>query len=103
MAGIFFASLKRSLEGESFQKHLKTSPPLAFCIFLYPNPQLSKLISVLGIKITSVKRWFSVVLAEREGFEPPVPLGTLVFKTSAFDHSAISPIGKINSLSGRQI
>ena len=29
--------------------------------------------------------------AEREGFEPPVPLGTLVFKTSAFDHSAISP------------
>ena len=31
-------------------------------------------------------------LAEREGFEPPVPLGTLVFKTSAFDHSAISPI-----------
>ena len=30
--------------------------------------------------------------AEREGFEPPVPLGTLVFKTSAFDHSAISPM-----------
>ena len=32
--------------------------------------------------------------AEREGFEPPVPLGTLVFKTSAFDHSAISPNGR---------
>ena len=30
-------------------------------------------------------------LAEREGFEPPVPLGTTVFKTAAFDHSAISP------------
>ncbi len=29
--------------------------------------------------------------AEREGFEPPVPLGTMVFKTTAFDHSAISP------------
>ena len=26
--------------------------------------------------------------AEEEGFEPPVPCGTLVFKTSAFDHSA---------------
>ena len=30
-------------------------------------------------------------LAEREGFEPPVPRGTTVFKTAAFDHSAISP------------
>ena len=29
--------------------------------------------------------------AEREGFEPPVPHGTTVFKTAAFDHSAISP------------
>ena len=31
------------------------------------------------------------VLAEREGFEPPVPLSTSVFKTDAIDHSAISP------------
>ena len=30
-------------------------------------------------------------LAEREGFEPPVPCSTPVFKTGAFDHSAISP------------
>ena len=29
--------------------------------------------------------------AEKEGFEPPVPRGTTVFKTAAFDHSAISP------------
>ncbi len=29
--------------------------------------------------------------AEKEGFEPPVPCGTPVFKTGAFDHSAISP------------
>ncbi len=27
-------------------------------------------------------------LAEEEGFEPPVPRGTTVFKTAAFDHSA---------------
>ncbi len=26
--------------------------------------------------------------AEEEGFEPPVPCGTTVFKTAAFDHSA---------------
>ena len=28
--------------------------------------------------------------AEGEGFEPPVPRGTTVFKTAAFDHSANS-------------
>lgn len=27
-------------------------------------------------------------VAEEEGFEPPVPLGTTVFKTAAIDHSA---------------
>ena len=32
--------------------------------------------------------------AEREGFEPPVPLGTPVFKTGTFDHSDISPLGR---------
>ena len=30
--------------------------------------------------------------AEREGFEPPVPLGTVVFKTTVIDHSTISPV-----------
>ena len=30
--------------------------------------------------------------AEREGFEPPVPLGTVVFKTTVIDHSTISPM-----------
>ena len=32
------------------------------------------------------------MLAEREGFEPPVPLGTVVFKTTVIDHSTISPV-----------
>ena len=31
------------------------------------------------------------LLAEREGFEPPVPLSTPVFKTGVIDHSTISP------------
>ncbi len=31
------------------------------------------------------------LVAEREGFEPPEPFGSTVFKTAAFDHSAISP------------
>ena len=30
-------------------------------------------------------------LAEREGFEPPNPFGSTVFKTAAIDHSAIFP------------
>ena len=30
-------------------------------------------------------------VAEREGFEPPVPLGTPVFKTGVIDHSTIFP------------
>ena len=29
--------------------------------------------------------------AEKEGFEPPVPYDTTVFKTAALDRSAISP------------
>ena len=36
---------------------------------------------------------FGVPKAEREGFEPPVPLGTTVFKTVVIDHSTISPEG----------
>ena len=35
-------------------------------------------------------------MAEKEGFEPPVPFGTTVFKTAAFDRSAISPVQKYN-------
>gem|GEM_PF-4906073 len=33
-------------------------------------------------------------LAEKEGFEPPIPLGMPVFKTGAFNRSAISPLQK---------
>ena len=32
-----------------------------------------------------------IYFAEREGFEPPVPFSTSVFKTDAIDHSAIFP------------
>src|SRR5690606_32176079 len=34
---------------------------------------------------------FYFFLAEREGFEPPEPFGSTVFKTAAFDRSATSP------------
>ena len=32
------------------------------------------------------------ILAEKEGFEPPEPRSSTVFKTAAIDHSAISPV-----------
>lgn len=36
-----------------------------------------------------------VISAEREGFEPPEPLSSSVFKTGAFDHSATFPGAKV--------
>ena len=36
----------------------------------------------------------TMIMAEREGFEPPEPFGSMVFKTTAIDHSAISPDSK---------
>ena len=35
---------------------------------------------------------FVFLLAEKEGFEPPDLLQSTVFKTAAFDRSAISPL-----------
>ena len=35
------------------------------------------------------------LFAEREGFEPPVPLSTAVFKTAVIDHSTISPNARL--------
>ena len=38
---------------------------------------------------------FCFLVAEREGFEPPEPRSSTVFKTAAIDHSAISPGAKV--------
>ena len=38
------------------------------------------------------------LFAEKEGFEPPDLLQSTVFKTAAFDHSAISPLTSFPSL-----
>ena len=37
------------------------------------------------------KPWINQGFAEKEGFEPPEVWPSTVFKTAAFDHSAISP------------
>ncbi len=43
------------------------------------------------------------VFAEKEGFEPPDLLQSTVFKTAAFDHSAISPVELFRSVLRVQI
>ena len=48
----------------------------------------------MSIIKTSAEVW-----AEREGFEPPDPCGSTVFKTAAIDHSAISPGAKVQTIS----
>ena len=47
--------------------------------------------SLVNFKFTRLLIDLRLRFAEREGFEPPVPCSTMVFKTTAFDHSAISP------------
>lgn len=64
-----------------------------------PSPQLLILIlhlteqarQINPIKKGLVKKPDLHFVAENEGFEPPVPRGTTVFKTAAIDHSANSP------------
>gem|GEM_PF-3389986 len=46
------------------------------------------------IKNAAMRRILSV--AEREGFEPPDPCRSTVFKTAALDRSAISPGAKLD-------
>ena len=59
-------------------------------VVLKNNHTQSYLLSVkLGVDFVTCCS--SAFLAEREGFEPPEPLSSTVFKTAAIDHSAISP------------
>ena len=44
-----------------------------------------------ALKQKKLSKSAKLFLAESEGFEPPVPRGTTVFKTAAIDHSANSP------------
>lgn len=41
------------------------------------------------------------LMAEGQGFEPWVPLDTPVFKTGAFDHSAIPPVNLFGGSANR--
>ncbi len=66
-------------------------------------PPTSHLVNSLKSK-TLVNLMFTRVFnfyAEEEGFEPPVPHGTTVFKTAAIDHSA-TPLNRVERSSSVQ-
>ncbi len=86
--------LKHKIVGSIFMEKLFfdgkncRTPKLNKIFELFPgnNRDLGK------VKRGQVKSIFNLSpSAEREGFEPPIPFSMPVFKTGAFDHSAISP------------
>ncbi len=76
-------------EGRAYKRK-----PSAFakpCFFLFHPASKSELLAQSGKEKTQNFR-FGFSFAEKEGFEPPDLLQSTVFKTAAFDRSAISPI-----------
>ena len=61
---------------------------------LYMEAGQKKYLSTQYKKVTQLvaDQLVTSLSAEREGFEPPVPLSTPVFKTGVIDHSTISPL-----------
>ena len=63
---------------------------------------LDELISITGFASAAARRPIGGIceanrreikkMAEGEGFEPPEPRGSTVFKTAAIDHSATPPV-----------
>ena len=71
---------------------LKKQKPFAVqkCFFHFPSA-CKRACAEENEKAVLLSRTAFVFLAEREGFEPPEPRSSTVFKTAAIDHSATSP------------
>ena len=100
-----FAAFPCSPCGKS---HFRKSCARFACYFFYAILSLGKLrfprIKLHKKSKTPTGFYFSEkIYAEREGFEPPDPCGSTVFKTAAIDHSATSPRGFPISFIGLQI
>ena len=99
--------LSQRLMGLVRKKHLvgiapnQTSPPFAEREGFFCSQTAKATLSItnpwgfsssrLFVKQKTHREGVSFCFAEREGFEPPVPLGTPVFKTGVIDHSTIFP------------
>ena len=79
-------------------KQIEAQRPAAFRTFSVQGLTGAVLPTALYAKKAQRKALSFNLFAEREGFEPPDPLRSTVFKTAAFDHSAISPKSNVISL-----
>ncbi len=78
-------------------KQIEAQRPAAFRAFSVQGLTGAGLPTALYEKSPAQKALSFNLFAEREGFEPPDPLRSTVFKTAAFDHSAISPKSNVIS------
>ena len=85
------------LRGGALLNKLKLKGLMVFWAFFVQNRQEPRSCKVLQRKKAQRKALSFNLFAEREGFEPPDPLRSTVFKTAAFDHSAISPMSNFIS------
>ena len=79
-----------NVKGEEFLRDPKSLPGESLQGFLVNNEKKEETIGFFFLFL----RLNPILFAEREGFEPPVPFSTSVFKTDAIDHSAIFPLRK---------
>ena len=83
-----------SFIGIGYELAMELCPFLAFCWLSHPTPPTKKkphkslICRACPFFVACCLR----LSAEREGFEPPEPRSSTVFKTAAIDHSAISPM-----------
>ena len=85
------------LRGGAVLNKLKLKGLAAFWAFPVQGLTGAGLPTALHEKKAQRKALSFNLFAEREGFEPPDPLRSTVFKTAAFDHSAISPMSNFIS------
>ena len=65
---------------------------VSFCIIAHPyESKLSRMGYYAKTPHLRAALIIALHCAEREGFEPPEPLSSTVFKTAVIDHSTISP------------
>ncbi len=97
--------LKNKYEGPGLDMgHVKARPLISKKMAeregFEPSKELSSFTRLAGERLQpsrpSLRKAAENFLAEGVGFEPTVPLGTAVFKTAAFSHSAIPPVSFIS-------
>ena len=82
-------------EREGFASEIYFRVSFEACRDKSPRPWVEKALCLLQKRKEGAIAGSFFFFAEREGFEPPEPLSSTVFKTAAIDHSAISPSNRV--------